>query len=157
MAFVKGGLGSGFGGLDQDVESPRDTSKLKRTSVMGKRNNRGSSNKNTYNSKTPVKDKTMELLNKHLYAPDSLEYEELRRQNTMMSMTGPTKRERSKLRTKIVEDVRNSVSKKHKVQPGYKISPRHIKLYHQAIDNPYHKNEFEKSVFNHYNPSETSK
>ena len=56
-----------------------------------------------------------------------------------------------------MEEVRSSINSKHSVQPGSKVSPRDIKLYHQAISNPYHQNEFEKSVFNQYNITKTSR
>ena len=85
MAFVNGGLGSGFGGLDKDVDSPRSTPMVKTTSFMNKRNKRGSSNTKSF-QRTPGKDQTsIELLRKHLSGGKyDLDLNEgLSRQNTM--------------------------------------------------------------------------
>lgn len=57
-----------------------------------------------------------------------------------MTSMSTNKRARSKLREARMDDLKNSVSTKHSVQPGTKISPRNFKLYHQAIENPYNTN-----------------
>jgi len=65
MKFVKGGLGSGFGGLDNDVDSPRGPAMVKATSFMNKRRKRGSSNQKFV--RTPAKEQaSIDLLRKHV-------------------------------------------------------------------------------------------
>ena len=69
MAFVNGGLGTGFGGLDQELLdegiTPRATM-LKTTSFMNKRSKRGSSNHNNGYARTPGKDQmSIDLLNQN--------------------------------------------------------------------------------------------
>ena len=80
MTFVKGSLGTGFGGLDQDADSPRAPVMLKTTSFMNKRNKRGGSNTKSY-IRTPAKEQTsIDLLRKHVSGgPNDLEYDELLR------------------------------------------------------------------------------
>ena len=68
MAFVNGGLGTGFGGLDQELLdegiTPRATM-LKTTSFMNKRSLRGGSNQNGF-VRTPAKDQmSIDLLNQN--------------------------------------------------------------------------------------------
>jgi hypothetical protein len=68
MAFVNGGLGTGFGGLDQELLdegiTPRATM-LKTTSFMNKRSLRAGSTQNAF-ARTPAKDKmSIDLLNQN--------------------------------------------------------------------------------------------
>lgn len=66
MAFVNGGLGAGFGGLDQELLEDGITPRaqmLKTTSFMNKRSQRANSNHNGY-IRTPAKEKmSIDLLN----------------------------------------------------------------------------------------------
>lgn len=68
MAFVTGGLGTGFGGLDQELIdegiTPRATM-LKTTSFMNRRSLRAGSNPNGY-ARTPAKDQmSIDLLSQN--------------------------------------------------------------------------------------------
>ena len=68
MSFVNGGLGAGFGGLDQELLDEGITPRaqmLKTTSFMNKRSTRGGSNKNGF-VRTPAKEQmSIDLLNQN--------------------------------------------------------------------------------------------